>query len=63
MWLIYDPGFEPLISSITTLVVLLGLLFIKSKSSEKTPNKIYMNQKAGKKAKQYQSYRDMTINK
>ncbi|MBI5539789.1 MAG: hypothetical protein HY951_07005 [Bacteroidia bacterium] len=60
LWLICKPDFEPLITSIASLVVLLGILFIKPK--KKKSNNITMSQKAGNNSRQYQSGNDMTVN-
>lgn len=60
LWLIFNPDFEPLISTLLTLGGLIGFVLIKPKKSE---GKVVMKQKGGKKSKQYQSAGDMTIKK
>lgn len=59
VWLILNPDYEPLISSLLTLGGVISFALIKSKNKRE---KLVMKQTAGKKSNQYQSGGDMTIN-
>ena len=58
LWLLFEPGFEPLLSFILCIGGLITLLLTKSKKN----SSVVMKQKAGDNSKQYQSNRDININ-
>lgn len=60
LWMIIQPGYEPLISSVLTLSGLITFYFVNRKKDQRN---ITMKQKSGNRSKQYQSAGDMIINK
>lgn len=57
-WLMIDPSMEPLISMISFIAGLIGLLY----SGESNENKTVLKQKGGKKSTNYQSSGTINVN-
>jgi|GEM_PF-2242107 len=60
-WLIYNPDYEPLISSLLTFGGVISFIFTIPKNKKDKRVKLIMSQKAGNNSKQYQSGGNMTI--
>lgn len=58
IWLMIDPSMEPLISMISFIAGLIGLLY----SGESNENKTVLKQKGGKKSTNYQSSGTINVN-
>lgn len=61
VWYVASPGYEPFIAAVSTLGIMLGMIFLKKNKSDKVRSK-YFKQKAGNNSKQYQAEGDININ-
>lgn len=59
IWTIIDKSFDSIITSITLVIALIGVLYYNTLNNKKSVSK--MSQKSGKNSKNYQSNGDINI--